>query len=294
MHLSFNTAKQASYGAVPVNSSSGRDDHSDDFSLKYVFLFGSLMVLTLIASKLTNPVIGDGETSGIASAIEVLQLESRNPCDCVNDEESPCKSLVLLRHAKSSWKNSFFVDDINRHLSSKGVEVAHEIGHSLHNINLKLPDLILSSPSIRTEETLNIVLGEWILGAAFHDHRASKKLSLKMISQGKHKRLNAKLKEKNVGIEYVDALYTLSDNGYLQHFTTLMSNDNHINSNQNRVLIVGHNPAMEKMLNELSPLSRHHFFPGQLYDICFPGLGSWAELEKASEEKRLGIVSLTL
>ena len=293
MNISYDSTKPASYGAVSATSSSARDDvdnsRANEFPLKYVYLLGALMLLSLITGKPANP-----EISTIALAVENLQLNNQNSCHCINDQESPCKSLLLLRHAKSSWKNSFFVDDINRHLSNKGVEVAHEIGHYLHRMNSKLPDLILSSPSIRTEETLNIVLGEWILGAAFHDHKTSKKFNLKMISQGKHKKLNAKLKENNVGVEYVDALYTLSDQGYLQHFTTMMNNEHHLNSKQNRVLIVGHNPAMEKMLNELSPLSQQHFFPGELYEICFPGLASWADLKKTPEDKRLGTVSLIL
>jgi hypothetical protein len=120
-----------------------------------------------------------------------------SPCD----SDKPCKSLLLLRHAKSSWKHSDRIDDFDRHLSSKGRRVAHNVGNSLRKLNVEFPDLILSSPSVRTRETLDIVYGGW-LGL-----RGGKNY----LQQHYHY-----LHEKQLTI-YDQALYDLSDVAYLNH-----------------------------------------------------------------------------
>lgn len=250
-----------------------------------------LMMFMLIVAKACIPTNSISTLSeaplAIVSSVNVLAEYQSASCDCIHDENAPCKSLMLLRHAKSSWKNSYFVDDIDRHLSTEGIAVAHNVGKSLHRMSVKLPDLILSSPSIRTEETLNIVLGEWILGADAHDHQKAKKLNVKVLSRQQHKKLNKKLKEKRIGVQYVDALYTLADSGYLPHLASMIDHSSPDNE-PNRILIVGHNPAMEKILNEITS-AQQHFAPGHLHDICFPGLKVWNDLEL---QKAGGVPSL--
>lgn len=271
MGLSLNT--NPDYGAVTTSSlsddvlSCNNDCSNSCESVKtswhhqapknLFLLCGGLTLLALISS--IAPVLKTFSTP-IRSK---TQLSNPLVCGCINDD-SPCKSLLLLRHAKSSWKNSYFVDDINRHLSTKGIAVAHDVGKSLHHMKLKLPELILSSPSIRTEETLNIVLGEWILGADAHDHRKVKKLSVKVLGKQHHDKLNKKLREEHIGVSYIDELYT--NQGYLS-LLAYMINHGSQGNDPNRVLVVGHNPAMEKLLNEITPYTQPHFTPGQFYEM---------------------------
>ena len=65
------------------------------------------------------------------------------------------KSLILLRHAKSSWDDAS-LDDFDRPLNSRGQKAAPLMGKWLRNKKLK-PDLILSSPALRAKETTRLV-----------------------------------------------------------------------------------------------------------------------------------------
>ena len=65
------------------------------------------------------------------------------------------KTLLILRHAKSSWKHPD-LDDIDRPLNKRGRQDAPRIGALLRELGL-LPDLILSSPARRAHDTAQIV-----------------------------------------------------------------------------------------------------------------------------------------
>jgi phosphohistidine phosphatase len=67
--------------------------------------------------------------------------------------------LFLLRHAKSSWKDSA-LDDFDRPLKDKGVNEALFIGNVYRKIYDKVPDAIISSPAIRAIETAKIFAKE--------------------------------------------------------------------------------------------------------------------------------------
>ena len=62
------------------------------------------------------------------------------------------KNLYLLRHAKSSW-DDFALKDFDRPLSTRGIQDAELMGNYFKS-KRKVLDLVLSSPSKRTEETL--------------------------------------------------------------------------------------------------------------------------------------------
>ena len=62
------------------------------------------------------------------------------------------KNLYLLRHAKSSW-DDFALKDFDRPLSTRGIQDAELMGNFFKS-KRKVLDLVLSSPSKRTEETL--------------------------------------------------------------------------------------------------------------------------------------------
>ena len=64
------------------------------------------------------------------------------------------KELILIRHAKSSWKDSS-LDDRERPLNKRGERDAPEMGARLARRKHK-PNLIVSSPAVRALETARI------------------------------------------------------------------------------------------------------------------------------------------
>ena len=62
------------------------------------------------------------------------------------------KNIYFLRHAKSSW-DDFTLKDFDRPLSTRGIQDADLMGNYFRSKKIKL-DLVLSSPSNRTVETL--------------------------------------------------------------------------------------------------------------------------------------------
>ena len=65
------------------------------------------------------------------------------------------KTLLLLRHAKSSWEFPE-LSDLERPLNKRGKKDAPKMGKWLKN-NTGVPDLILTSPSVRTLATISKV-----------------------------------------------------------------------------------------------------------------------------------------
>ena len=66
------------------------------------------------------------------------------------------RTLYLLRHAKSSWKD-VTLPDFDRPLKDRGRKAAKRIGKHLAQEKLSDP-LVLCSPALRTRETAEIVL----------------------------------------------------------------------------------------------------------------------------------------
>ena len=62
------------------------------------------------------------------------------------------KTLLLLRHAKSSWGDQS-VADFDRPLAPRGLEAAPRMGEELKKLDL-LPDLVVCSPALRARQTL--------------------------------------------------------------------------------------------------------------------------------------------
>lgn len=65
-------------------------------------------------------------------------------------------TLLLLRHAKSSWDDPGLAD-FDRPLAKRGKKAAPEIGAALAAKGLR-PDLVLCSSAVRARETLEMVL----------------------------------------------------------------------------------------------------------------------------------------
>jgi phosphohistidine phosphatase len=66
------------------------------------------------------------------------------------------RTLYLLRHAKSSWKDHT-LRDFDRPLKGRGRRAAEQIGQVLAEEKLKSP-LVISSPAARARETTELVL----------------------------------------------------------------------------------------------------------------------------------------
>ncbi|MCB1520615.1 MAG: histidine phosphatase family protein [Hyphomicrobiaceae bacterium] len=65
-------------------------------------------------------------------------------------------TLLLLRHAKSSWDDPS-LDDFERPLNKRGTIAAQRIGAYLAEEHL-IPDLVLCSTAVRTRATLTLVI----------------------------------------------------------------------------------------------------------------------------------------
>jgi phosphohistidine phosphatase len=68
------------------------------------------------------------------------------------------RTIVLIRHAKSSWANPL-QSDFERPLNDRGKTDAPEMGKKLKKIGLK-PDLIISSTAKRTRQTAKRIAEE--------------------------------------------------------------------------------------------------------------------------------------
>ena len=66
------------------------------------------------------------------------------------------KTLILMRHAKSSW-NNYHKDDFDRPLNYRGRENAQMGAKHIHSLGFK-PELTLCSSAVRCKETLELVI----------------------------------------------------------------------------------------------------------------------------------------
>ncbi len=69
------------------------------------------------------------------------------------------RTLSLLRHAKSSWDDPT-APDHERPLNSRGKRDAPRMGRFMREEGL-IPDLVLCSDAVRTQETLRLIMAEW-------------------------------------------------------------------------------------------------------------------------------------
>jgi len=116
------------------------------------------------------------------------------------------RELMLLRHAKSEWKNSDLAD-IERPLSDRGKKNASKMSKWLKSQAL-VPDLILVSPAQRAQQTLRRICNDC-----------------------------------SVNTITVDSLY-LADLTTLQQILAETPQ-------AERVMIIGHNPSLEKLFEYL-------------------------------------------
>jgi phosphohistidine phosphatase len=120
------------------------------------------------------------------------------------------KTLLILRHAKSSWK---FPDlsDHDRPLNRRGKRDAPKMGKILKERGL-VPDLVISSTATRAKDTASAV--------AKHSGYKGKRIRF-------------------------ESLYAAEPGAYLAVIRELTDN-------YQRVLIVGHNPGVEELIELLT------------------------------------------
>jgi phosphohistidine phosphatase len=120
------------------------------------------------------------------------------------------KTLLILRHAKSSWSDSQMAD-FDRPLNARGKRAAPRMGRLLVEEDL-VPDLIVSSSAKRARKTAQ---------------KAAKAADY----QGE--------------IRLENALYGGGSSTYLQILR-------HLDENVERVMVVGHNPDLEMLVEQLT------------------------------------------
>lgn len=68
---------------------------------------------------------------------------------------TPVRTIILLRHAKSSWSDPTLAD-IDRPLAPRGERASRSIAEYIRRKKIH-PDLVLCSPSLRTRQTLGAI-----------------------------------------------------------------------------------------------------------------------------------------
>ncbi|MCH7806323.1 MAG: histidine phosphatase family protein [Proteobacteria bacterium] len=169
------------------------------------------------------------------------------------------KTLFLLRHAKSSWDDPGCAD-FDRPLNGRGRKAAGAIGAYIKEKNL-VPDLVLSSPSARTRETLE---------------RLQKGMA------------------RQVFIQYPEILYLASPETILNTIRTAAAS-------AARLMITGHNPGLHQLALRLAKAGSHEdyaamefkFPTAALAEIAFPG-EDWANLKEGGGELKRFILPRSL
>ena len=153
------------------------------------------------------------------------------------------KFLLVLRHAKSSWKHPD-VNDHDRPLNKRGRHDAPHMGELLQNEDI-VQDLIISSTAKRARSTAKAVAK----AAEFKGH-----ITLKQSLYA------------TPPTAYIDVLHELSN----EH---------------TRVLIVGHNPGLEQLVNMLT--GEEHALPTCSLVHVQLRINSWSEMNNKTKGRLL-------
>ena len=123
------------------------------------------------------------------------------------------KTLLILRHAKSSWKHPE-LSDHDRPLNKRGKHDAPLMGQLLKEKKL-VPDLIISSTAVRAKDTA-LAVAERV----GYDNEIIFESTLYAVSPD----------------AYIKAINNVADNG--KDFST--------------ILVIGHNPGLEELIEVLT------------------------------------------
>jgi len=152
------------------------------------------------------------------------------------------KTLMLLRHAKSSWKDES-LEDHERPLNKRGKKTAPVMGHLIRDQDL-VPELIVSSTAVRARKT-----AEAAAEACGYPGDITLTEELYLATAGEILRYAQERTEE-----------TLS-----------------------RIMLVGHNPGMEELVNLLS--SQRERFPTSALAVFELDIDGWRQLELGVDAK---------
>ncbi|NLG98495.1 MAG: histidine phosphatase family protein [Chloroflexi bacterium] len=155
------------------------------------------------------------------------------------------KTLLLMRHAKSSWK-FHELEDRFRPLTKRGRRDATLMGSMLEERDL-IPQKILSSTAVRNRQTAELVAEE----AEFRGE-----------------------------IDYLDSLYMAEAEDYIAALRELPDNID-------RVMVIGHNPGLETLLQVLS--GRIESLPTAVVAHINLPIDSWSGLNGEIHGEMVGI-----
>jgi phosphohistidine phosphatase len=145
------------------------------------------------------------------------------------------KTLLILRHAKSSWKHSE-LPDFDRPLNKRGKRDAPRMGELLRQADL-VPELILSSSAQRARQTTQAVVDT----SGYPGE-----------------------------VRWLDSLYAAPPESYLEALRGL-------DDDLQRVMVVGHNPGLEELLEELTGAAES-LPTAALAQVLLP-IQSWSQLD---------------
>ena len=126
------------------------------------------------------------------------------------DPNTETRFLILMRHAKSDWGDDT-LSDHDRPLNPRGRRDAPRMAQWLSEVDM-VPDLILSSASERTRETVSLMSGQWSTART--------------------------------------ALF--SETLYLATPESIIESINHDGGDASRLLVLAHNPGMAHLVSVLS------------------------------------------
>lgn len=155
------------------------------------------------------------------------------------------KLLLILRHAKSSWKETG-LSDHSRPLNQRGIKDAPRMGQVLFEEDL-VPDLILSSTAQRARDTAGLVADASGFDGEIH---------------------------------FVESFYHASPSDYLEALSSL-------SSDKNIVMIVGHNPGMEMLLEMLT--GEDERLPTAALALIQLPINNWSQLSDEAEGELLNL-----
>ena len=158
------------------------------------------------------------------------------------------KTVLILRHAKSSWADPLFPDH-DRPLNKRGQRTATQMGQLLRKQQL-VPELILTSTAKRARETAILI---------------------------------AQSSQYNQEIEKVSQLYLATP----QVYTSKLSD---LSDEYQRVMVIGHNPGLELLINELTGCHKT-MSTAALAQVCL-SIDNWPQILCLSDRSRGQLVQL--
>lgn len=155
------------------------------------------------------------------------------------------KTLLLMRHGKSSWKHPELPDH-DRPLAKNGLRDAHRMGELIGRREL-IPQLILSSSAVRAADTARIFCEI----CACTDN-----------------------------VIFVDNLYLAEAETFITHLKALPDS-------LERVMLVGHNPGLESLLQMLC--ARVESLPTAVIAYINLPVKQWSEITNTTEGELIEI-----